>query len=115
LYNLFIKIFKNSIKHSIENAIQQAVDTAINQQAENFLENKFQVIRPLNKNVEIDFSFTDPSVFTANYALFNMKGEILNINNPTEYPVPPPAFTPPAPARMIQVSIQKKSGIQTYR
>ena len=76
---------------------------AINNQAENFLQNKFQVIRPLNHQVEIDFEFTDPSVFGANYALFNIKCEILSINNPSEYPIAPPLINAPAPSKMIQV------------
>jgi hypothetical protein len=112
LYNIFLKIFKNSIKHSIEKAIQEAVVKAINEQAENFLQNKFQVIRPLNHQVEIDFEFTDPSVFGSNFALFNIKCEILSINNPSEYPVAPPAINPPAPSKMLQVRtgcIRKKN------
>eukprot|EP00029_Vermamoeba_vermiformis_P014239 TRINITY_DN9364_c0_g1_i1.p1 TRINITY_DN9364_c0_g1~~TRINITY_DN9364_c0_g1_i1.p1 ORF type:complete len:482 (-),score=76.37 TRINITY_DN9364_c0_g1_i1:30-1475(-) len=107
LYNIFLKIFKNSIKHSIEKAIQEAVTKAINDQAENFLQNKFHVIRPLNHQVEIDFEFTDPSVFASNYALFNIKGEILSINNPTEYPVAPPVINAPAPSKMLQIAISE--------
>jgi lipopolysaccharide-binding protein len=107
LYNIFLKIFKNSIKHSIEKAIQEAVVKAINEQAENFLQNKFQVIRPLNHQVEIDFEFTDPSVFGSNFALFNIKCEILSINNPSEYPVAPPAINPPAPSKMLQIAVSE--------
>jgi lipopolysaccharide-binding protein len=67
----------------------------------------FPFVAPINNLLAIDYLIPVRSTFGNGFASFPFKGEIKNIQNPVEYPVPPPPLPVQSPPRMLRILLSE--------